>query len=143
MATGTSISSYFEAQILNWLKGTSIAASPATLYAALYTANPTDANASGTEVSGNAYARIGITSATGWSAITDNGAGNGSVISNSGIITFPTPTPAGWGTVTGFALYDALTVGNELFWAALTASKVINAGDTVSFAIGALTITVD
>jgi len=28
MATGTSISSYFEAQILNWLKGTSIAASP-------------------------------------------------------------------------------------------------------------------
>ena len=143
MATGSSISSYLEAQILNWVKGTSIAASPATLYVALYTANPTDANASGTEVSGNAYARVAVTSATGWSAITDNGAGNGSVISNAGVITFATPTPAGWGTITGFALYDALTVGNELFWAALAASKVINAGDTVTFQIGALTVTVD
>lgn len=143
MATGSSISSYLEAQILNWVKGTSIVAAPATLYVALYTANPTDADASGTEVSGNAYARVGVTSASGWSAITDNGAGNGAVISNAGVVTFPTPTPAGWGTVTGFAIYDSLTNGHELFWAALTASKVINAGDAVTFQIGALTVTVD
>src|SRR5438034_6260767 len=143
MATGTSISSYFEAQILNWVKGTSIVAAPATLYIALYTANPTDADASGTEVSGNAYARAAITSASGWSAITDNGAGNGSMISNSGILTFPTPTPAGWGTITGFAIYDSLTNGHELFWSALSASKVVNAGDTVTFQIGQITVTID
>jgi len=41
------------------------------------------------------------------------------------------------------ALYDALTVGNEIFWAALTASKVINSGDTVSYAVGAISIAVD
>lgn len=143
MATGTSISSYLEAQFLNWVKGTNVVAAPATLYVALYTSAPNDADASGTEVSGNAYARTAVTSATGWSAITDNGAGNGAVISNSGTITFPTPTPSGWGTVTHFALYDSLTNGHELYWAVLSASKVINAGDTVSFAIGALTITLD
>ena len=141
MATGTSLSSYTEAQLLNWVKGTTFVAAPANLYVALYTANPTDASASGTEVSGNAYTRVAILAA-GWSAITDSGAGVGAVISNAGIVTFPTPTLT-WGTVTGFALYDALTLGNEVFWAALSASKVINAGDTVSFAVGALTITVD
>jgi len=142
MATGTSLSSYTEAQILNWVKGTTFVAAPANLYVALYTANPTDANASGTEVSGNAYARVAI-AAAGWSAITDGGAGVGSSMTNSGIVTFATPTPAGWGTVTGFALYDAITVGNEVFWAALSASKVVNAGDTVSFAVGAISIAVD
>jgi hypothetical protein len=143
MATGSSISSYFEDQILNWVKGTSVVAAPATLYVALYTAAPNDASASGTEVTGNAYARVAITSATGWSAIVGAGAGTGDSVSNSGIVTFATPTPAGWGTVTHFALYDALTVGNEIVWAALTASKVINAGDAVTFPIGALAIFID
>ena len=143
MATGTSMSSYLEDQLLNWLKGAAFAASPATLYVALYTANPTDANASGTEVTGNAYARVAITSATGWSAIVAAGAGTGDSITNGGIVTFPTPTPAGWGTVTGFALYDASTLGNEIVWAALTASKVINAGDAVTFPIAALAVFFD
>ena len=143
MATGTSMSSYLEDQLLNWIKGTTFVAAPATLYVALYTAAPNDASASGTEVSGNAYARVAITSSTGWSAIAAAGAGTGDSITNAGIITFPTPTPAGWGTVTGFALYDAVTVGNEIVWAALTASKVINAGDTVSFAVGAISIAFD
>jgi hypothetical protein len=143
MATGTSISSYLEDQILNWVKGTNVVASPATLYVALYTAAPNDADASGTEVSGNAYARVGVTSVTGWSAIAAAGAGTGDSITNAGIITFPTPTPAGWGTVTHFAIYDSLTVGHELFWAVLTASKVINAGDAVTFPIGSLAIFID
>jgi hypothetical protein len=136
------MSSYLEDQLLNWIKGAAFVAAPANLYAALYTANPTDANASGTEVTGNAYARVAI-AAAGWSAIAAAAAGTGDSITNSGIVTFATPTPAGWGTVTGFALYDALTVGNEIVWAALSASKVINAGDTVTFAVGALAIFFD
>ena len=137
------MSSYLEDQLLNWIKGTTFVAAPVTLYAALYTANPTDAQASGTEVSGNGYARQPITSSTGWSSIVGAGAGTGDSITNSGVITFATPTGAGWGTVTGFALYDALTVGNEVVWAALTASKVINAGDVVTFGIGAISIAFD
>ena len=142
MATGTSLSSYLEDQILNWIKGTAFVGAPVTLYAALYTASPTDAAASGTEVTGNAYARVAITSSTGWSAITDGGAGVGSSMTNTGVITFPTPTAA-WGTVIGMALYDAATLGNEVIWSALTASKVINSGDTVDFAVGAIAIAVD
>jgi hypothetical protein len=49
---------------------------------------------------------------------------------------------ANWGTVTHFGIFDALTAGNLLFWAALTASKVVNSGDAApKFLAGALTIT--
>src|SRR5256885_9081106 len=105
MATGTGMSSYLEAQLLNWIKGTNFVAAPATLYVALYTANPTDANASGTEVSGNAYARVAVTSATGWSAITDSGAGTGASHPQPGVHTLPTPTPARLGNGTRLPLY--------------------------------------
>ena len=142
MATGTSLSSYLEAQILNWAKGAAFVGAPVTLYAALYTVDPTDASASGTEVVGNAYARVAITSSTGWSAITDGGKGVGASITNAGVITYPTPTAA-WGTVGWFALYDAATVGNSIYADALTLSKIINSGDTVSFAVGAISIAVD
>src|SRR5487761_831231 len=118
---------YLEDSILNWIKGTAFPAVNATVYVALYTATPSDTSGSGTEVSGGSYARIGIAD-TAWSAIS-NGA-NGDQISNANIVTFATLT-AGWGTVGWFALYDALTLGNELYWAALTASKTINSGDTV------------
>jgi hypothetical protein len=142
MATGSSLSSYLEAQILNWIKGANIVAAPAQLYVALFTVDPTDASGSGTEVAGNGYARIAVLSSA-WSAIVDNGIGNGSVISNSGVITFATPTGPGWGTVISFALYDALAAGNMIFQGELAADLVINAGDVVTFQIGALTITVD
>lgn len=140
MATGNK-GTYLEDAILNWLKGAAFPTAPATLYVALYTAAPTDANASGTEVTGNAYARAAITTTTGWSTIS-NGA-NGDQVSNAGTVNFPTPTPAGWGTVTHWALYDAATLGNEIYWNALTASKTINAGDTVQFAAGALVLAED
>lgn len=110
MATGTSMSSYLEAAVLNWFKGTTFPAAPANLYCALYTAAPNDSSASGTEVSGNNYSRVAVAS-TVWSAITDNGAGNGANVSNSSTITFPTPSGAGWGTVVAFALYDAASNG--------------------------------
>ena len=130
---------YLEDALLNWVKGTAFPAAPANLYVALYTATPTDAGASGTEVTGGSYARIAIAS-SGWSAIS-NGA-NGDQVSNAGVVTFATPTLT-WGTVGWFALYDAVTVGNEVYWNALTVSKTINSGDTVSFAIGALVIAED
>jgi hypothetical protein len=101
----------------------------ATVYVALYTAAPSDAGG-GTEVSGNAYARVAITFS----------AASGGSTSNSGTLTFATPTPSGWGTVTHFGIFDASSGGNLLYWNALTASKTINAGDTVTFAAGTLTV---
>lgn len=106
------------------------------IYCALYTTNPTDST-NGTEVSGGSYARVEASASFG----TAPSAGS---VSNDATITFPTAT-ADWGTVTGFALRteSSGTAGSMLAWGALTANKTVSNGDTASFAIGALTITLD
>lgn len=48
-----------------------------------------------------------------------------------------------WGTVVAFAILDAATAGNFLYWGDLTASKSIDAGDTAKFAVGELDVTED
>jgi len=69
--------------------------------------------------------------------------GTSGTISNNVLITFPTPT-ANWGTVVEFDVYDAVTGGNLLFRASLTAPQTINNGAPApSFAISALTWTID
>lgn len=139
----------FRGQALG-ITGASAAAGsgPTSLYIGLYTANPTDV-AGGTEVTGNAYARVALTSTlANWAgtqaaASTTASSGTGGTTSNNAAITFPTPTPAGWGTVTGFGIFDAASGGNLLVWSALTASKVINASDTVSFPASTLSFQID
>ena len=118
-------------------------AAPVTTYVGLFTTAPTtDASASytGTEVSGGAYARVAVTSSSGWSAIS-GGSTAPSQISNAGVITFPTPTVS-WGTVLAVGIFDAATVGNLLWWNTIT-SQAIGVGVVASFAIGALILTMD
>src|SRR5258707_5314422 len=104
---------YLNSAILNWLKGTTFLAAPATTYVALFTTAPTsDAGTGGTEVSGGAYARQPITSSTGWSAIS-GGATVAEQISNGAGITFPTPTVS-WGTDVAIRLDDTVTAGQPL-----------------------------
>lgn len=132
------LSDYIEKQVLNWLKGTAFAGAPTTLYVALYTATPTDADASGTEVSGGTYARQPITTSSGWSAISGGGA-SPNQISNAAVIDWSTTLPAC--TLVAWALYNALSAGNELWWGPLTGQPIsVNAGDPTSFAIGALVV---
>lgn len=141
-------SDYLENKLVDWLFRGQAYTPPATLYVGLYTANPTDAGG-GTEVSGNAYARVAVTSSlANWAgtqaaASTTASTGTSGTTSNNNAVTFPTPTPSGWGTVTGFGLFDASTAGNLLVWGALSVSKTINAGDTVTFAAASLSIQVD
>lgn len=122
---------------------------PATIHVALLTAAPSDAGG-GTEVSGNNYARVAVTSSlANWAGTQSAGStavssGTGGTTSNNNAITFPLPNGAGWGVVTHFALYDAPTAGNLLYWAALTQAKTINNGDAApSVAPGFLTVTED
>jgi len=84
------------------------------------------------EVSGGSYAR---------QAVTFNAPASGSM-SNSADVTFPQATAA-WGRVVLFALMDALTLGNRLYFNALTTSKQIDAGDQFKFPAGQLTVTED
>jgi hypothetical protein len=123
---------------------------PAAIYVGLLTAAPSDSGG-GTEVStsGTNYARqsIGKTLAawagTQGAGTTTASTGTSAVTSNNNAITFGAPS-ASWGTVTHFALYDAVTSGTLIGWAALTTSKTINNGDAApSFAAGSLTFAVD
>ena len=106
-------------------------------YLALYTAAPSD-SAAGTEVTGGAYARANTNGL--WA--TPSGS-SPTTVSNNATITFPTAT-ASWGTIVAFALFDASTGGNRLYWGDLTdATKAVASGDTASFASGAITLTED
>lgn len=136
--------------ILNLMKGTNWPAgtggwgltSPATTYVGLFTVSPsTDATVSytGTEVTGGSYARVAVTSSSGWSAIST--VGTSSQISNAGVITFPTPTVS-WGTIVSVGIFDAATTGNLLWWNTIT-SQAIGIGVVASFAIGALILSTD
>jgi len=123
------LSRYSQRALLNHLlKGT--AYTQAThIYVALLTASA--------ECAGTGYARE---ICDGWDAATD---ADPSVADNTAIIDFGTGN-TDWGTLTRFALYDASTGGNLLVdITALTASKTINTGDPVTFAAGALTISLD
>lgn len=139
------LSDFLENKIIDHvLRGTAYVA-PVTVFVALLTAAPADAGG-GTEVTGGAYARVAVTTAlttfagTQGAASTVASSGSGGVTSNNAVVTFPTPT-AGWLTATHWAVYDAATGGNLLIHAALTVAKTINTGDAVSFAAGALTVT--
>jgi hypothetical protein len=132
------LSKYVEDSLLNWLKGSAYPGTLTTVYVALYTVTPTDTSASGTEVSGGTYARKPITCSTGWSAISGGGA-SPEVISNAAVIDWTTTLPTC--TLVAWALYDAVTTGNELFWGPLTGQPIsVNAGDPTSIAIGALVL---
>ncbi len=120
----------------------------ATLYVALFTTTPTALAASGTEVSGGSYARQSITSGlTQWAgtqgatttAVSSGTGTSGLQTSNNAAITFPTAT-AGWGTVNGFAIFDAVTSGNMLYFAPLTTPQTIAVGNIASWAISALVV---
>jgi hypothetical protein len=123
------LSNYLENALINGtLRATSYTA-PTTVYVGLFTSDPTDAG-SGTEVSGNAYARQSATFAS-----PSNGAS-----STDADIQFPQAT-GNWGTVGWFGIFDALTTGNLMYHGALTASKTIETGDVFKIASGSLTVT--
>lgn len=129
-------SDFLENELLDHVLGNAAYSAPATTYVALYTAAPTDAGG-GTEVSGGSYARVAVTNNdTNWPAASGGAKANGTAI------TFPTAT-ANWGTVVAFAILDAASGGNLLYWGDLAASKSVDDGDTASFAVGELDVTED
>jgi hypothetical protein len=130
-------SNALELKMLDAVLGAVAYSAPATVYLALYTVAPTSAGG-GTEVSGGSYARCATTNnLTNWPSATGGGPG---VKATGTVQTFPTATAA-WGTVVAFALFDAASAGNMLYWGSMTTSRAVALGDTPSFAAGSLTIT--
>jgi len=124
----SAFSDYLENKILLHVLDNTTYTSPTTVYLGLHTADPTD-DGTGTEVSGNAYARQ-VAAFT----VTNDTA------SNTSAIEFPTATGS-WGTVGWVGVWDALTGGNLLFHGALTSPKTIASGDVFRVPAGDLDIT--
>lgn len=116
------LSTYMENNVLNWFKGTTFPAAPTTLYVALLTTMPSADDGTGAvEVSGGSYARIAVTTSTGWTAISSK------TIKNVNALTYANPT-ANWGTIVGTALLDASSSGNWLSLASLDYPVTISSG---------------
>ena len=105
-----------------------------TVYVGLSTANPGKTASGLAEPSGGSYARKAVAGL--WSA-----AASGSK-TNDTEIPFDLATGS-WGTITYFALFDALTEGNMLWYGALTQSKIVVSGDTPKFDIGNFVLNLD
>ncbi len=130
-----SFADYLENKVLDYVfNGTAF--TPATpLYVGLSTTTITDAGGNITEPSGNNYSRVSVAkNTTNWPVA------SGGAISNGVAITFPTASGS-WGTVIDFFISDASSGGNIYGYGTLTVSKAVSSGDTVSFAIGDLDIT--
>ena len=125
----SAMSDYLENEILDHILGTGAYTMPSTVYVGLSTGSFNDDN-SGTELTGNGYARESIAFAAAASG----------TASNSGAVEFSAATGS-WGTVSNFGLFDASTSGNLLIHGALTASKVIDTGDILKIAVGDMDIT--
>ena len=123
-------SNYLETNVLDHVFGGSAYTAPSTLYLGLYTAAPSDTGG-GTEVSGGSYARQEATFTV-----------SGDTASNDAVIEFPTAT-ASWGTVVYVGVFDSLSGGNLLAYAALTTNKAIDTGDVLRVPVGDLGITLD
>lgn len=94
---------------------------PTTVFAALFTANPTDAGSLASEVTGGSYARQAITTPMG---AFDATTGIATLVTD---VFFPTAT-GNWGTITYIAIIDALTVGNMLYYQAIPSPRNVSTG---------------
>ena len=123
------ISDYLEKKILDYVLRDTADWAPAAVYLALHTADPVDAG-SGAEGSGGSYARQ--------ACAFDAAHATGGNTANTDAESF-TVMPAC--TVTHIGVWDAASSGNLLFYTAVDTSKAVLAGDTISVAAGAITIT--
>jgi hypothetical protein len=134
---------YTDDNIVNALYGGVALAVPATLYVGLSSTQPTVAGGNITEpiIGTNGYTRVAVTNNTTNFPTTSSDAK-----SNGTAITFPNSTGA-WlsGVALGyFCIYDASSGGNLLAYAALNSPQAVaGSGSTISFAAGAMTITIN
>jgi len=125
-----SISNWLKLKLLDHVLKVEAYTVPSNIYIALFVGDPTDAGSGGAEVSGNNYGRIVMNS---WDAAASR------ATKNTNQINFAEATGS-WGTVTHFAIYDAITGGNFLAYGDLTSPKAIGTGDNVYFVAGDIDI---
>ena len=126
----SALSDYAENKVLDVLGANATFTAPSAVYLGLSTGSFND-DGSGTEISGNNYARV---------AVSFGSAASGTM-SNDAAIEFAAATGSGFGTVSHWGLFDAATSGNLLVHGSFSASKAIASGDVLKIAVGDLDIT--
>ncbi|WP_379161382.1 hypothetical protein [Paenibacillus sp. sgz5001063] len=126
------ISNFLSAALLNAVLRNTAYASPATVYIALYTSDPTAAD-TGTEVSGGSYARQAVT--FGAPTLVSGQ----QTVANSAEVVFPVAT-ADWGLVTHIGIRSAATGGNLLWTKALDNPRTLLVGDRPRFAVASTSV---
>lgn len=134
-------SAYYERVLLDMGLSNVTFTPPTTLYLALstvaFTVAATGASMNEVSFTSTAYARVAVVAnLTNFPSATGS---NPATKSNGVVFTFPTAT-ASWGTILSAYVCDASTNGNILYGADLTASKLIQTGDTATYAVGAIAI---
>ena len=124
------IATTYANNLLNALLRATSYTGPATVYLSLHTADPGTTGAN--EVTGGSYAR---------QAITFNAAASKQVAS-SAQISFTGMPAVGSPGVQYIGFWDAASAGNFIEGGALSAAKVVNAGDTFQFPSGNVTSSV-
>jgi hypothetical protein len=130
----SAFSNYMEDSITAWINGTTFPAAPTNTYVQLYNGSPTDTGSGGTAL----YTRVTY-AASGWT----RGTAGAGTLSNTNVITITSSAQSAQ-TATFFAVFDASTSGNLLFYGPLTPpeGKSIAIGDEVKFNALQLTLTV-
>tara|TARA_Y100000401_G_C8249685_1_gene187454 strand:+ start:305 stop:691 length:387 start_codon:yes stop_codon:yes gene_type:complete len=124
----TAMSDFLELKVLDHVLGTTAYTQPTSVFIGLSTGTFADDN-SGTEITGNGYARQAVTFA----------AASGGTASSNATVTFPTATGT-WGNIQFFGIFDAASSGNLLLHGALSSSKNITTGDVIRINSGDVTV---
>lgn len=124
------LTDYSKKKLLDHINGVASFTMPATVYVALFSADPTKAGILTNELTGNGYARKSFT----MPAVTS---GQASVASNADVV-FNTATGT-WATATHVGIMDASTAGNMLWFGPLGTAKTVTANDVFRVLSGNLT----
>jgi len=121
-------STYLNDNLINVTLRNTAFVSPVQVYCALYTVSP-GVGGGGTEVAGGSYGRQVVTFIAPTNGVTSNDAD----------INFPVASAA-WGVITSFALLDASSGGNLLYFGNLSAPRDVQINDQVRFPLGQLIV---
>lgn len=130
----SALTHYAQNLVINALLRATNLTAPATVYLGLLTTVAANDNGTNTEVTGGSYARVACT----WTAGSNQS--NGCNTQNVANIVFPQAT-ALWGTITGWFIADALTLGNTIEYGSFATAKQVTNGDTYEVLAGGIVIT--
>lgn len=136
-------SNYLENKIVEWLDGVAMPAAPTILYVALFSSDPTDANA-GTEITSTitgAATRTAVANAA-WTVTTATTTLDAKIENNADITITNNSTNSTNVNATHFGVYNAATSGELLFHGQLASTVTITPGSVIKFAPNSIILTV-